>query len=263
VGPVKRRSSYGPRRDQVGDLRLPRGRAPGKGHPVAVLLHGGFWRTMYGKWLMNRLSADLARRGWAAWNLEYRRVGMGGGGGWPATFEDVAAGVDHLTELAEPHHLDLDRVVTVGHSAGGHLALWAAGRPRLPDGAPGDTGPTSVAVTAAVALAGVPDLAEAARLSAGDGAVARLLGGGPDEHPDRYALASPAALLPLGVPQVLVHGADDRTVRPALSEHYALRARAAGDAVELVVVPGAGHWAPIRPASAAWAAAAERLESFR
>jgi len=218
---------------------------------------------MYGKWLMNRLSADLARRGWAAWNIEYRRLGLLGGGGWPATFEDVAAGIDHLARLAETHTLDLDRVVTVGHSAGGHLALWAAGRPRLPDGAPGDPGPRSVTVTAAVSLAGVPDLAEAARLSAGDGAVARLLGGGPDDHPDRYAMASPAALLPLGVPQVLVHGTDDRTVRPILSERYVEQALAAGDAVELVEVPGAGHWAPIKPGSSAWAAAAERLESFR
>ncbi|HEY8858117.1 MAG TPA: alpha/beta hydrolase, partial [Gaiellales bacterium] len=129
---MRRTHRYGADQSQVADLHTP---AAGEGWPVAVVLHGGFWRERYDRTLMEPLCADLAESGWAAWNLEYRRVG--GGGGWPATFDDVAAGIDHLAAVAAP--LDRARVVTIGHSAGGHLALWAASRAR-----PG------VAVTAAV-----------------------------------------------------------------------------------------------------------------
>jgi acetyl esterase/lipase len=226
---------------------------------VAVLLHGGFWRRRYGRDLMSPLAADLTRRGWATWNLEYRRVGPGAGGGWPGTFEDVAAGVDALADLPEREALDLDRVACAGHSAGGHLALWAAARPGLPAGAPG-AGPR-VRVGLALSLGGVVDLEEAERRGLGDGAVRDLLGGGPSRVPERYALASPAARLPLGVPQVLVHGAEDDTVPAALSEGYSRRAVAAGDPCELLVLPGVGHFEPVDPASSAWAAAVERLEA--
>jgi acetyl esterase/lipase len=238
---------YGPHASQVAELHVPDG--PGA-HPVAVLLHGGFWRRWHGRGLMDRLAADLARRGVAAWNLEYRRTGPLGGGGWPETFLDVAAGVDALAGVAG---LDLTRVATVGHSAGGHLALWAAARGRLPVGAPG-AGPV-VRPALAVSLAGVPDLAAAHRAGVGGGAVARLMGGGPDRVPERYAVGSPAELLPLGVPQRLVHGAADDIVPAELSRVHARRARAEGDACDLVVLPGVGHFEPIDPASRAWAAA--------
>jgi acetyl esterase/lipase len=222
-----------------------------------VVIHGGFWRSTYGRGLMDGLAADLAARGWAAWNLEYRRVGPLAGGGWPATFADVAAGIDALAGLASSAPLDLGRVVTVGHSAGGHLALWAAARPGLPDGAPGAR--PAVAVTGAVSLAGVCDLAAAARDGVGGSAVARLMGGGPERVPERYALASPAERLPLGVPQVMVHGDDDRLVPVEQSRRYAAAARAAGDRCELVELPGVEHFALIDPRSGAWGAAAARL----
>lgn len=149
----------------------------------------------------------------------------------------MAAATDHLPAL---QGADVGRVVAVGHSAGGHLALWLAARPRLPAGAPG-SGPR-VRLRGAVSLAGVCDLVRGAQDGLGDGAVAELLGGGPDQHPDRYAAASPAALLPLGVPQVLVHGGRDAIVPPGQSRGYARVARAAGDRVELVELAEADHF---------------------
>jgi acetyl esterase/lipase len=232
---VRRTHRYGADPSQVADLHTP---AAGDGWPVAVVIHGGFWRARYDRTLMEALCADLAGSGWAAWNLEYRRVG--GGGGWPATFDDVAAGIDHLAGLAVP--LDLARVVAVGHSAGGHLALWAASRDR-----PG------VAVTGAVGQAAVSDLAAVARLGLSSGAVEELLGGSPEQVPDRYAAASPAQRLPLGVPLLLAHGARDDTVPVALSRDFQRAALAAGDTCDLVVGERDGHFEHIDPASAAWA----------
>ncbi len=159
-----------------------------------MLLHGGAWSARYDLSLMAALVADLAARGWAVWNLEYRRVGRRSGGGWPQTGEDVLAGIDLLAQLDAP--LDLERVVVIGHSAGGQLALWAAGRRRAAD--------VPVRVRAAVAQAGVVDLEAAARH--GSSEVLEFLGGDPGEVPGRYADASPTARLPLGVPQLLVHG---------------------------------------------------------
>src|SRR6185436_10876434 len=183
---------------------------------------------------------DLARRGWAAWNVEYRRVGESSGGGYPATLEDVAAAIDFLQTLDAP--LDLARVVTIGQSAGGHLALWAATRE-----AP------AVPLAGAVSQAGVPDLREADRLGLGDGAAAAFLGGGADEVPDRYADASPIERVPLGVPQLLVHGEADDVVPPSQSSAHAEAARAAGDEVELVLRPGEDHFVHTDPGNPAWA----------
>jgi acetyl esterase/lipase len=243
---------YGEADEQVGELWPAR---PGGPHPVVVLLHGGFWRRRYRLDLMHALAADLQRRGVAVWNLEYRRVGSPGGG-WPGTFEDVAAGFDVLRGLAGRYRLDLERVTAVGHSAGGHLALWLAARGRLRHG-PGARAALLPAL--AVALAGVCDLYEAARRHLSNDAVVELLGGGPDERPEAYRLASPAALLPLGVPQMLVHGTADATVPFEISQRYAAAARAAGDACELVALDGVDHLAPIDPATAAWRTVLERL----
>ena len=143
------RHFYGERGDQFGELTRPQGREPP--WPVAVLIHGGYWRAKYDLRLQDPLVPDLAGRGWAVWNLEYRRLGWRSRGGWPATFEDVAAGIDHLGRVDAP--LDLARVVAIGHSAGGHLALWAAARRGLPAGAPGAE--AAVRAGAAVAQAGV------------------------------------------------------------------------------------------------------------
>ena len=188
------------------------------------------------------------------WNVEYRR--LGNGGGWPATFEDVAAALDLLAEL-DDDRLDLGFTVAVGHSAGGQLALWAAGRAGLPDGAPGAD--PRLALAGAVAQAGVVDLAEAARRRLSDGVVLELLGGDPSEQPERYALASPQERLPLGVPPLVVTGSEDGTVPPDLSEAYAAAAQAAGDACELAVVPGEGHMEHLEPGSQVWRAVTEWL----
>jgi acetyl esterase/lipase len=191
---------------------------------------------------MDGLCEDLAAAGWAAWNLEYRRLGSGGG--WPETFEDVSAGIDHVDRLVE----DASVVVTIGHSAGGHLALWAAARSE-----PG------VRVTHAVAQAGVVDLVEAARLGLSGGVAEELLGGSPAQVPERYELASPAEQLPLGVPQLLVHGGRDEIVPAALSRAYAEAASKAGDQVGLVVHEELGHFEHLDPGSPAWASVRDWL----
>lgn len=244
------RLAYGEHPDQHLDLHRPTTSAGG---PTVVLLHGGFWLERYRADLMTPLAEDLTERGYVVANVEYRRVG--GAGGWPATFVDVAAALDHLAsldDLPEP-------VVTVGHSAGGHLAVWAASRHRLPDGAPG-AGPR-LRPCAAVAQAGMVDLGASAEATLGNGAVAELVGGTPEQVPDRYAVADPAALLPVGVPIVLIHGEDDRIVPVEISRRYAERADAAGDGVELVTLPG-GHFEAIDPAHPLWQAVVERLGSI-
>jgi acetyl esterase/lipase len=237
---------YGDKRSQLGELYLPSGtgsHAPPP-FPVAVVIHGGFWRAQYGRKLMRPLCADLVARGWAAWNLEYRRLGRLSGGGWPTTFDDLAEGIDHLRVLTAP--LDLSRVVTIGHSAGGHLAALAATRP----------GP-SVVVTAVVAQAGVLDLERAWEWRLSKGVVRRLLGGSPEQVPDRYAAASPAARLPLGVPVLLTHGGRDDIVPPAMSEAFHAAARAAGDECELVMLPGEDHFGHLDPGNPLWTAVVE------
>jgi acetyl esterase/lipase len=239
------RHHYGDKRSQFGELYLPDSdsRPPGP-FPVAVVIHGGFWRDRYGRKLMRPLCADLVARGWAAWNLEYRRLGHLSGGGWPATFDDLGAGIDHLRLLTAP--LDLTRVVTIGHSAGGHLAALAATRP----------GP-SVLVTGVVAQAGVLDLERAWDWQLSNGVVEQLLGGAPAQVPDRYAAASPAARLPLGVPVLLTHGGKDDIVPPAMSESFHAAARSAGDECELVLLPGEDHFGHLDPANPLWTAVVE------
>jgi acetyl esterase/lipase len=246
---------YGHDRSQAGDLHLPPGAGP---HPVVVLIHGGSWHKRYGRATMRALAADLVMRGFAVWNIEYRRVGNGGG--WPETFADVAAAIDHLDGLHPS--LDLGRVDVLGHSAGGHLALWAAGRTKLPTGAPGAiAGRARVPIARAISLAGVCDLAGAYREWHG-GALRALMGGSPDRLPERYEVADPMRRLPLAMPVLLVHGVLDKTVSVRLSRTYASAARAAGGDVELVEIEGraGGHREFIDPRGAAWAPVAARLE---
>ncbi|MGY1606214.1 alpha/beta hydrolase family protein [Geodermatophilus sp. SYSU D00700] len=247
---------YGPHPDQFLELTLPA--AADDPAPVAVVLHGGFWRAAYGVELARPLAADLAAAGWAAVAVEYRRVGAGGG--WPATLEDVAAALDALADLAPSDRLDLADVTVVGHSAGGHLAAWAAGRGRLPDGAPGAR--PRVRVTAAVLQAGVVDLDRAAERSLGRRAAQEFLGGEPGEVPGRYAAADPVRLLPTGADVLCVHGTDDDVVPPEQSERYAAAATAAGDRVQVRLVAG-GHLEPIDPAGEAWAVVRAWLEQRR
>jgi acetyl esterase/lipase len=233
---------YGTARSQFGELFLPGGDGP---FPVAVVLHGGFWRARYGRKETRPLCADLAARGWAAWNVEYRRLGALDGGGYPRTLDDVAAAVDHLPEVPahRPGALDLSRVVAIGHSAGGHLAAWLATREvaRVP-------------LTGVVAQAGVLDLRMASALALSESVVHDFLDGAPDVVPERYAAASPAERLPLRVPMLLTHGDRDDIVPPAMSESFAAAARAAGDEVELVVMDGEDHFGHRDPANPLWTA---------
>jgi acetyl esterase/lipase len=239
---------YGPVDVQNGDLYLP---AEVKKPPVVVLVHGGFWTMPYDKHLMDKLALDLVAHGYAVWNIEYRRL-EAPGGGWPGEFEDVAAAVDHLTTFGKAGiELDLARVATVGHSAGGHFALWIAGRHHIKSGEPGAA--PKVHVKAAVGQAPVPDLVLGQATGVGHGVVDRLLGGPPATFPDRYAAASPRALLPLGVPQLIVHGDADRIVPLDLSRAYLADARAAHETIDLIVLPGVGHFEHIDPTTVAWA----------
>jgi len=252
--------AYGDQPNQFGQLRIP-GLLPPEvmpdhdPFPVAVLIHGGFWRDSFDLGLMSPLAADLSGRGYATWNLEYRGVGSSGGG-WPETAEDIAAGIDHLAVIADEHGLDLGRVIVIGHSAGGQLALWSAARDHLPEGAPGRDPNVQPAVV--VSLAGVNDLESADRNDLGAGAVERFLG----RDVDRTALypeSSPAALLPLGIPVLLVHGDEDGNVPISQTNNYAAEARRAGDVVEVLTVPGGDHFVVIDPTSQAWADVIERL----
>lgn len=223
--------AYGDHPDQVLDLRLP---APGHpARPPVVVIHGGFWRAEYDRRHTDPLAADLAERGWPVIQLEYRRTGAPDGG-WPATFEDVEAAMTALPRLA-----GVDRApLLLGHSAGGHLALWWAGRHR---GARG-----------VVALAPVADLAAAHARDLDQGAVVALLGGDPAALPDRFRYAQP--VLPPTVPVTVVHGDRDRQVPVDLNRDWVAAARAAGGDVALLTLPGIEHFGVIDPRSSGWPA---------
>ncbi|VXC25151.1 S9 family peptidase [Aeromicrobium sp. 9AM] len=234
---------YGDDDSQFGELT----RAAGPAKGVVVVIHGGFWRAAYDLALGRPLVASLVEHGWTAYNLEYRRVGNGGG--YPQTLDDVAAGIDALATVAG---LDTTTVITLGHSAGGHLAVWAAGRPKLTGTSWADP---AVPVTAAISQAGVLDFHTAVHL--GSGAAAAFMG----DH-DEIAYADPTAQIPLDVPVRCVHAADDDTVPISQSIEYADRTNATGGDAELVEVTG-GHFDGIDPSSAAWARTLQVVDDLR
>jgi acetyl esterase/lipase len=253
---------YGDEPAQFGELWRPGGAARG----TVAVIHGGFWRARYDLSLGRPLAADLAARGYAAWNLEYRRSFAGGG--WPTTFEDVAAGLDLLATLP----VDSSRVVAIGHSAGGHLAVWAAGRGKLPPSAPGApvdgdagaadrSGRAYVAVTGVISQAGVLALADCAREGVGVTAALDLMGGGPDELPAEYALADSIAAVPVAAPVVCLHSRADANVPYSYSERYVAAATAAGGRATLTETQG-DHFTVIDPASADWGAAIAALPAL-
>jgi acetyl esterase/lipase len=254
------RLPYGIEPEQFGELFLPG--APGP-YPTAILVHGGFWRNCHGYNIMTSLAEDLTARGFATWNIEYRRIGDPGGG-WPGTLLDVAHAADFLRTLSPTYTLDLERVVSIGHSAGGHLALWLAARQHLTkaDVLPTDQDDTPLPLVGVISLAGVSDLDMCWKLKLSDNVVEEFLGGSPDSVPERYAIASPAALLPLGVPQVLIHGTEDEDVPFQMSEVYAAAAAAAGDHLTLITLEGVEHLALINSHSDAWAKTVEALEKM-
>jgi len=248
---------YGPAPEQFTELTFPVTEPTSDPpYPVVVLVHGGFWRARYDLAAIRQLVPRFVAQGFAVAAIEYRRVGQPGGG-WPGTLADVAAAIDALAAESAAHDLALHRLAVLGHSAGGHLALWLAARHRLPATAPG--GPPVVQPAFAVSLAGVCDLATAARQQMGDGAVRDVLGGMPDEVPDRYALADPIGLLPLGVPTLLVSGDRDASVTVEQSRSYRARALAAGDEVELLEVPKGDHFIVVDPGAPHWAFVDQRL----
>ena len=235
------RIAYGPADSNVGDLRIPDGPAP---HPVIVLLHGGYWQVRFGFEYMNPLAEALTHEGFATWNVEYRRLGEDGGG-YPGTFEDVAAATDALRRL-ESSRLDLARVTAMGHSSGGQLALWLPSAARLRLAA----SPDPVRIARVVAMAPVTDLRRLGE--EGSSPVLKLIGTPESARSARYAEISPIELVPLGVPQVVLHGTADWLVPIAMSERYVDAARARGDDATLVPLAGLGHIEPADPTSTAW-----------
>ena len=247
--------AYGPHASQTGDLYTPEGDGP---FPVVVLIHGGFWRTPFDRELMEPLAEDLAARGYAAWNIDYRRVGDGGGGdAWKVTLDDVSASLDQLGFVASDYRVDAERVAFAGHSAGGHLALWLA---------------SEFQVAAVVSQAGVANLYDCAEERLGPGsareglgllgvpAAVEFLGGTPAEVPERYAAASPSALLPLETPMLLVHGDEDDRVPIRQSRDFAEAAREAGDEVEVAEFVGMGHFEVLDPKHESWTRTVAFLE---
>ncbi len=248
--------SYGPLPEHVMDVRLPRaGDAPAA---LVVVVHGGFWMAEYDRGHASAQSAALTDAGYVVATVEYRRIGLPGGG-WPGTFDDIALLTDTVQTLvaeAVGDAADTARTVLVGHSAGGHLATWAAGRHRLPESSAWHRA-EPLAVAGVVSLAGVLDLAESERLGLGGHAARQLLGGprllpGRTAWRDRIPVASPAALLPTGVRIAIVHGSADRQVPVVISRGFAEQAVAAGDPVTLRELDGLGHFELIDPESAAW-----------
>jgi acetyl esterase/lipase len=249
---------YGTDPAQYGELWLPDGGAPGAG--TVVIIHGGFWRARYDLSLGRPLAADLAARGYRAWNLEYRRALAGGG--WPGTFADIAAGIDLLADLPADTsgtgspRVDTSRVVAIGHSAGGHLAAWAAGREKLPADTPGAA--PRVPLRGVISQAGVLALADCAREGVGGTAPFDLMGGGPDELPSEYLLADPIAAVPMSATILCQHARADSEVPFSYSERYVAAAVAAGGQARLHETHG-DHFTLIDPASDDWSVAVDAL----
>jgi len=258
------RLPYGNLPLQFGDLWLPSGM---KRRPLLVFVHGGWWNSAYDLGYASFLCEAMRAQGVAVWSLEYRRVGDNGGG-WPGTMRDVAAGMDHVVKLAETFPINTMRVIAAGHSAGGQLAFWLAGRHHVPHESVLATPAPNLALKGAVALAGAIDLKVTIELggffsfSNGDPAVRALMGGSPEDVPERYAAADPGELLPLGVPQILVQGSKDDQIPAALPLRWQQNAKRQGDPVEVKIVPDADHFDLVDPESHAWSVSRDAMLSL-
>lgn len=239
-------AAYGAHPDQYGALRLPEPTGDDLA-PVVVVLHGGFWRSRWQLDLMDALSVDLAQRGLASWNVEYRPPDRYG---WAATVADVTASVAHVARLAEQFPIDPARMALIGHSAGGQLAVQVTA----------DAAADGVRPSLVVQLAGLVDLLETHRRDLGNGAVPSALGGTPTEIPDVYAQASPMQRVPVGVAQLVVVGRSDSPDLREMSRRYVAAATAAGDTVELIEDDG-DHFTVIDPTSRIWERTVEAIEA--
>ena len=225
------RVAYGSDANQFVDLWMPKTKGA---HALAICIHGVYWRARYDLEYLGHLCAALAAKAVASANLEYRRVGNPGGG-WPGTFADVRAAYQFLIQNARKYEFDLGRVVVLGHSAGGQLALCLAAH--------------EAGVKAAISLAGVVDLQRAYQLHLSNDAVVEFLGGTPAEVADHYREADPMELA-IRARQFLVHGSDDDIVPPSLSKDY-VKVKAKEDA-RLVMIAGAGHFDLVDPRAREW-----------
>jgi acetyl esterase/lipase len=259
--PPDHRFEYGADPNQFGELRLPAGRGP---HPVAVLLHGGCWKAEYATLRdLAPMGDALKDEGIASWNVEYRRPRQEGSG-WPGTYLDVGHAIDYLRRLATKFDLDLSRVVVVGHSAGGHLAMWSGARQRLSPKSPLHI-PDPLPLRGVINLAGTIDMTEnIANMESRcrDAVVTTLLGGIPSAVPERYREVNATAMLPLQVPQVLIWGDHEDFVPLPLAERHVKRATEAGDKARLIILPAAGHFESASPASTAWSTVLGSIRSL-
>ncbi|GAC1415353.1 MAG: alpha/beta hydrolase [Acidobacteriaceae bacterium] len=262
--PADHRISYGTAPSQFGDLWLPV-KAASAGAPVVVFFHGGWWKSEYDLGYAGYLCDALKREGIATWSVEYRRVGSTGGG-WPATFQDAAAGCDHIAKLAKNYPLDLSRVITMGHSAGGHLAFWIAGRDHVASESEVVRPLRDVHLRGCIGLAGAVDLRLTIEL-AGNATFAhdrdevyRLMGGRPEEVPKRYEAGNPGDLLPFQAAQVLIQGTDDDQIPPQLPERWAAMSLRLGSHATVKIIPGADHFDVVDPSSRAWPAVLQQVK---
>jgi acetyl esterase/lipase len=257
--PADHTFSYGQDTNQIGELRLPAGPGP---HPIIVLVHGGCWMPQAARYLA-AMGDTLKSDGIASWNIEYHRLGQPGGG-WPGTYLDVGHAIDYLRGLAAPYKLDLNRVVVLGHSAGGHLAMWAGTRQRIAARSP-------LFISKPMPIRGVINLAGTVDMTANIAhyeemcrgpVVTNLLGGTPSAVPERYKEASANTMLPLRVPQILIWGDHEDFVPQPLAEQYVSAATRAGDRARLVLVPAAGHFETASPFTPAWPVVREAIRSL-
>lgn len=252
-----KRFHYGEHRSQFAELWVPE---PITHLPVAIIIHGGFWREKYGAELGTPLARDLYERGYVVWNLEYRRT-CGGGGGWPETFLDIAAGIDALDAALPSAGMQKRPKIAIGHSAGGHLALWAAGRHRLPAQAPGVLPAGEHCLDAVISQAGVLDLGLADGLGLSDGATQILLGSTKDEAPERWSWADPTTQIPLGIPVVMLHGTEDEDVPVELGREFAHQAMPVDERVDYIEFEG-DHYGLITVGDMAWTLCVRALEKL-
>lgn len=255
-----KRLTYGDAPEQFGYLRVPDGPGP---HPVVVLIHGGCWLNAFDLEYFEHWAATLVEQGFATWNIEYRRLGDAGGG-WPNTFLDVGRAIDQLRALAETYSLNTNDVRAMGHSAGGHLALWAATRrENASDAALKTSDP--LALNQVIGLAAIGDLSEyrIGPPNSCHSSVDQLMGGDPKRFPDRYTEGSPAARLPLGVLSHLLQGDADPIVAPESVRRFVTNAQASGDPSNYIELPGAGHFDLGVPTAASLAAVLRALSENR